>query len=58
MTALDHKLIDILIYPISKGSLKYDKENNEIRSEEAGLTYSIKDHIPVILPEKARKLQC
>lgn len=56
MSALDHKLLDILICPISKSSLKYDKENNELISEEAGLAYSIKDGIPVMLPEEARKL--
>ena len=56
MSALDHKLLDILIWPISKSSLKYDKENNELISEESGLAYSIKDGIPVMLPEEARKL--
>ena len=56
MTTLDHKLLDILICPISKGALKYDKENNELISEEAGLAYSIKDGIPVMLPEEARNL--
>ena len=56
MTALDQKLLDILICPISKSSLKYDEENNELISEEAGLAYLIKDGIPVMLPEEARKL--
>ena len=56
MSALDHKLLDILICPISKSSLKYDKENNELISEESGLAYSIKDGIPVMLPDEARKV--
>ena len=56
MTTLDQKLLDILICPISKSSLKYDEENNELISEEAGLAYSIRDGIPVMLPEEARKL--
>jgi uncharacterized protein YbaR (Trm112 family) len=56
MTTLDHKLLDILICPISKSSLKYDKENNELISEESGLAYPVRDGIPVMLPEEARKI--
>ncbi|MDA8808770.1 Trm112 family protein [Gammaproteobacteria bacterium] len=56
MTILDQKLLDILICPISKSSLKYDKENNELISEESGLAYPVKDGIPVMLPEEARKI--
>ena len=56
MTILDQKLLDILICPISKSSLKYDKENNELISEEAGLAYPVRDGIPVMLPEEARKI--
>lgn len=57
MTTLDHKLLDILICPISKSSLKYDKENNELISEEAGLAYPVRDGIPVMLPDEARKIK-
>ncbi|MDC3325249.1 Trm112 family protein [Gammaproteobacteria bacterium] len=56
MTILDQKLLDILICPISKSSLKYDKENNELISEESGLAYPVRDGIPVMLPEEARKI--
>ncbi len=56
MTTLDHKLLDILICPISKSSLKYDKENNELISEKSGLAYPVRDGIPVMLPEEARKI--
>ena len=56
MVALDHKLLDILICPISKSSLIYDKENNELISEESGLAYPVRDGIPVMLPEEARKI--
>jgi uncharacterized protein YbaR (Trm112 family) len=55
MTILDQKLLDILICPVSKGPLEYDKEANELVSVEAGLAYPIKDGIPVMLPEEARK---
>ena len=56
MTILDQKLLDILICPLSKGSLEYDKEANELISKDAGLAYPIKDGIPVMLPKEAREL--
>ena len=56
MTILDKKLLDILICPVSKKPLSYDEEANELVSEEAGLAYPVKDGIPVMLPEEARKL--
>ncbi len=57
MTILDQKLLDILVCPVTKSSLEYDKETNELISKEAGLAYPIKDGIPVMLPEEARKLK-
>ena len=56
MTTLDQKLLDILVCPVSKKPLKYDKEANELISEEAGLAYPVKDGIPVMLPDEARKI--
>jgi len=56
MTILDKKLLDILICPVSKKPLSYDEVANELVSEEAGLAYPVKDGIPVMLPEEARKL--
>ena len=56
MTILDQKLLDILVCPVSKKPLEYDKEANELISNEAGLAYPVKDGIPVMLPEEARKL--
>ena len=56
MTILDHKLLDILICPVSKGPLEYDKVANELISKEAGIAYPIKDGIPVMLPEEARNI--
>ena len=56
MTILDKKLLDILICPVSKKPLKYDEEANELISDEACLAYPVKDGIPVMLPEEARKL--
>ena len=56
MTILDQKLLDILVCPVSKKPLEYDKEANELISEEAGLAYPVKDGIPVRLRDEARKL--
>ena len=56
MTILDQTLLDILVCPVSKKPLDYDKETNELISIEAGLAYPIKDGIPVMLPEEARKI--
>ena len=57
MTILDQKLLDILVCPVSKKPLEYDKEANELISKEAGLAYPVKDGIPVMLPEEARKIK-
>ena len=56
MTVLDKALLDILVCPVSKKSLEYDEEANELVSAEAGLAYPVKDGIPVMLPEEARNL--
>ena len=56
MTILDQKLLDILVCPVSKKPLEYDKEANELISNEAGLAYPVKYVIPVMIPEEARKL--
>ncbi len=56
MTTVDKKLLDILVCPVSKKSLSFDEETNELICEESGLAYPIKDGIPVMLPEEARKI--
>ncbi len=56
MTVIDKALLDILVCPISKKSLSYDKETNELVCKESNLAYPIKDGIPVMLPEEARKI--
>ena len=53
---LDPKLLEILVCPVTKGSLSYDKENNELISKSAKLAYPIKDGIPVLLEEEAREI--
>tara|TARA_Y100000768_G_C23550832_1_gene483574 strand:+ start:382 stop:552 length:171 start_codon:yes stop_codon:yes gene_type:complete len=56
MTTVDKKLLDILVCPVSKKPLSFDEETNELICEESGLAYPIKDGIPVMLPEQARKI--
>lgn len=53
---LDPKLLDILVCPVTKSPLKYDKENQELISKQAGLAFPIRDGIPIMLIEEARKL--
>jgi hypothetical protein len=53
---LDPKLLDILVCPITKGPLVYDRDKQELVSRAARLAYPIRDGIPVMLEEEARKL--
>jgi uncharacterized protein len=53
---MDAKLLDILVCPLTKGALIYDKARQELISVQAGLAYPIKDDIPVMLEEEARTL--
>ena len=56
-TLVDPKLIEILVCPLTKGPLKYDKENNELVSHQANLAYPIRDGIPIMLADEARKVE-
>lgn len=53
---MDTKLLQILVCPITKGPLIYNKTTNELISKSARLAYPIKDGIPVMLEDEARKL--
>jgi uncharacterized protein len=53
---LDPKLLEILVCPLTKTSLDYDAERQELISRAAGLAYPIRDGIPIMLPDQARKL--
>ena len=54
--AVNPKLLEILVCPLTKASLDYDAERQELISHAAGLAYPIRDGIPIMLPEEARKL--
>ncbi|HQR54002.1 MAG TPA: Trm112 family protein [Burkholderiales bacterium] len=53
---MDAKLLDLLVCPICKGPLLYDKTAQELVSVESGLAYPIRDGIPVMLEDDARRL--
>ena len=53
---MDAKLLEILVCPITKGPLVFDKEKHELISKSARLAYPVRDGIPVMLEEDARKL--
>jgi uncharacterized protein YbaR (Trm112 family) len=53
---MDTKLLQMLVCPVTKGPLIFDKAHNELISKSARLAYPIKDGIPVMLEEEARKL--
>lgn len=53
---IDKKLLDILVCPVTKGPLIYDKDKQELISKSARLAYPIRDGIPIMLEEEARTL--
>lgn len=53
---LDPQLLDILVCPVTKARLTYNETAQELVSPAAGLAYPIRDGIPIMLPEEARKI--
>jgi hypothetical protein len=56
MADIDPKLLEILVCPLTKSTLRYDREAQELISVEAGLAYPIRDGIPIMLVDEARRL--
>ncbi len=56
MTETDPKLLEILVCPLTRTTLKYDRERQELVSRAAGLAYPIRSGVPIMLPEEAREL--
>lgn len=54
---VDPKLLEILVCPVSRGPLEYDRAKNELISRQAGLAYPIREGVPIMLPEEARQLE-
>ena len=55
--SVDPMLLQVLVCPLTKGPLDYDAERQELISKAAKLAYPIRDGIPIMLPEEARKLE-
>jgi len=53
---VDPKLLEILVCPLTKGPLIYDRENQELISRQARLAYPIREGMPIMLPDEARPL--
>jgi uncharacterized protein YbaR (Trm112 family) len=54
--AVDPKLLEILVCPVTKGTLRYDADAGELVSEASGLAYPIRDGIPIMLVDEARRI--
>jgi uncharacterized protein len=54
--SVDPKLLEILVCPLTKTRLEYDAQNQELISRAAKLAYPIRDGIPIMLPEEARRI--
>ena len=56
-SSIDPRLLEILVCPVTKTTLEYDKATQELVSRSAGLAYPIRDGIPIMLADEARQLQ-
>ena len=54
---IDPKLLEILVCPVTRGPLRFDREVQELVSDGAGLAYPVRDGIPVMLPDEARRIE-
>jgi uncharacterized protein YbaR (Trm112 family) len=53
---VDPRLLEILVCPLTRGPLEYDREKGELISRGARLAYPIRDGVPIMLPEDAREM--
>ena len=54
--SVDPRLLEVLVCPVTRGRLTYDRERNELVSAGAKLAFPIRDGVPIMLPEEARAL--
>jgi hypothetical protein len=54
---IDSRLLEVLVCPVTRGPLVYDRERAELVSEGARLAYPIREGVPIMLPEEARALE-
>ncbi|MES2833562.1 MAG: Trm112 family protein [Pseudomonadota bacterium] len=55
-SSVDPRLLEVLVCPVTRGRLTYDRKANELVSKGAKLAYPIRDGVPIMLPEEARTL--
>jgi uncharacterized protein YbaR (Trm112 family) len=55
--AVDPKLLEILVCPLTKTTLEYDRDKQELISHAAKLAFPIRDGIPILLEEEARRIE-
>jgi len=55
-SSIDPRLLEVLVCPLSKVPLRYDREKQELISDQAKLAYPIRDGVPIMLVEEARNL--
>ncbi len=55
-SAIDVKLLELLVCPLTKGSLRFDRARAELVSRAAKLAYPVRNGIPVMLPSEARPI--
>lgn len=55
--SLDPRLLEVLVCPLTKGPLEYDREKQELISRSAGLAYPIRNGIPIMLVDEARSIE-
>ena len=53
---MDTRLLELLVCPVTKGPLEFDREKNELISRSASLAYPVRDGIPILLENEARTL--
>ena len=53
---MDTRLLELLVCPVTKGTLEYDRERQELISRSARLAYPVRDGIPILLENEARAL--
>jgi len=55
-TSVDPRLLEVLVCPVTRGKLTYDREKQELVSKGAKLAFPIRDGVPIMLPDEARAL--
>ncbi|HEV7437348.1 Trm112 family protein [Rhizobium halophilum] len=57
LSKVDPKLLELLVCPVCKGRLTFNRETNELVSEKARLAYPVRDGVPIMLVSEARRLE-